>query len=855
MLMESSQQGKKSSKIPEPGSISFEDRVTKEKPFEWGYGSTPRTSSLRDQLFWKAAVTKEWVNVAVGLGKCTFREGQKVRVDVDRARLVTRAYRETEGRPWVLRRARSVQLMCEEMPIFIKPGELIVGDANGAPDEIRWYPEASVWWMPEGITTGGFSEMVTDEERKEIIEDICEYWTGKCMRDRIYDEMPEFLKPIVGSDPSVVSVYPQTWEMNRALPGYDFNDLYRDGLQARLDKIELKLKELDENIDQMSPAEYLKKKHVWEAQAICGKALIRYAQRHAELAREQAETETDEVRKKELLEMADILEWVPANPPRTFHEALQFQWIIEIVGHFMLMNGNGSGVRIDRVWWPYYKADMESGRITRDQAIELVECLWIKSQEIGSTLEWPAIFSATAGFDIGWAPNICGADENGADVSNDFTCIALEALANLHINQPIICLLYHRDIHPDVMERAIDLIRTGSGQPAIHHQDLMEEWAYSRGWSTEDAKKVQLGCCVNPNIRGRNVTASGYLSSFGSIFGVKLLSEALGLFETPDVPNKPEIKDARQMKSADEVLDAMCERLLFYTQIGIHSWNIGHQMVMEYSPDPCNSFLCDEALERGVDVTELHKEHDTWPMYIHTGSMNVANSLCAIQKLVFDDGKYTMDELINALAVNWEGHEEMRQDFLNAPKFGNDDDYADEWVVKYYTRIHNETIRQVKDYWGSPVTIDGSTAAAFQSVGMHCGPTPDGRLASTTLADGTLSPTAGTDTEGPTAVINSAAKIPYMHSQLLNQKFMPQFLEGDNRKLFAQYLKTWHEKGTIPHIQFNIHDSQTMRKAQEKPEEHSDLQVRVAGYSAFFVDLSTECQDSIIERTEQAMRR
>jgi hypothetical protein len=206
--------------IPRPGSISFEDRVTKSVPYDWGYGSTPRTAKLRDSLGWKAAVTKEWINVAAGFGKCEFRAG--IKVDLDRARLVTTAYKETEGQPWVIRRARAVERLCEEMPIFIKPGELVVGDANGAPDEIRWYPEASAWWMPEGVTTGGFSQMVTEEERKEIVEDICEYWKGRCVRDRIYDEMPDFLRPIVGSDPTVASVYPQSWEESRGLPGYDY---------------------------------------------------------------------------------------------------------------------------------------------------------------------------------------------------------------------------------------------------------------------------------------------------------------------------------------------------------------------------------------------------------------------------------------------------------------------------------------------------------------------------------------------------------------------------------------------------------------------------------------------------------
>jgi len=836
--------------IPKPGSISFEDRVTKSVPYEWGYGSTPRTASLRDALYWKAAVTKEWINVAAGVGKCTFREGQAIKIDMDRARLVTRAYRETEGQPWAIRRAKAVEKLCEEMPIFIKPGELVVCDANGAPDEIRWYPETSVWWMPDAVTTGGYSQMVTEEERKEIIEDICEYWKGRCVRDRVWDAMPDFIRPLV-SGPTENSVFPQTWEESRTLPGYDYESLFNEGLQARIDKAEAKLKELDDRVGEMDPAEYLEKKHEWQAMAICGRAIIRYAQRHAELAREQAKLEKDDARKKELEELADILDWVPANPPRTFHECLQFQWIIEITGHYLTVCGNGSGVRVDQVWWPYYEADMKAGRITREKALELVECVFLKSQEIGSPLEWPPIFSATAGFDVGWAPNICGSDGYGKDVSNDLSCIAMEALANLHVCQPPICLLYHRDISPDVVERAIDLDRMGMGHPAWHNQDLLEKWCLTRGWSPEDAKKVQLGCCVNPHIRGRAITATG-IATVGAIFAVKLLEEVLGLFDTPYVPGKPELKDPRQMRSADELFDAFCERLLFYMKIGVNSWNLGQQIVMEYSPDPCNSFLLDEALERGVDLTKIHKEHDTWPFMVFLGGINVADSLSAIQKLVFDDRKYTMDELLEALRANWEGYEEMRQDFLSAPKYGNDDDYADEWAVKTLTRVH-DTVSQVKDAWGWPCTIDGSTAAAFQSTGLMCGATPDGRRSGTPLADGTISPMAGADKNGPTAVLNSVGKIPYMHSQLLNQKFMPQFLEGENKKLFAQYLREWYEKGTIPHVQFNVADSRVLRDAQEHPEKYTNLQVRVAGYSAFWIDLSKETQDSIIARTEQSV--
>jgi len=211
-----------------------------------------------------------------------------------------------------------------------------------------------------------------------------------------------------------------------------------------------------------------------------------------------------------------------------------------------------------------------------------------------------------------------------------------------------------------------------------------------------------------------------------------------------------------------------------------------------------------------------------------------------------------MHELLTALRANWEGHEEMRQDFLNAPKFGNDDDFADDWAVKLHVRME-ETMNRIKDAWGNTATIDGSVAGANVIYGLQCGATPDGRLSMDPCADGTRSPLAGFDKKGPTAVLNSAGKIPFLHTELMNQRFMPQFLEGDNKKLFAGYLREWYEQGTIPHVQFNVVGGGELRRAQEEPERHSELIVRVAGYSAHFVDLPKVYQDSIIDRTEQCL--
>ena len=845
------QKRKARTEIPKPGSVSFEDRLTKSVPYEWGYGSTPRVATLRDTLYWKASSTKEWIHVAAGVGKCSFRKGQAIKIDLDRARLVTKAYRETEGQPWTLRRAKMVEKLCAEMPIFIKPGELIVGDANGSPDEIRWYPETSAWWMPDGVTSGGFSDMVSDEEKKEIIEDICEYWKGGSVGDRIWDALPEFIHPLI-AETMGWSLGLRSYEESRTVPAYDYVPLFEEGLQARITKVEAKLEGLKQRVGEMDPAEYLAKKHQWEAMAICGRAMIHHAARLAALAREQAAEEQDETRKQELEELARILDWVPANRPRTFHECLQFNWIVEVTAHFFAHCGNGSGARLDQNWWPYYEADMKAGRITREEALELVECMFLKIQDLGSPPEWPVCFSATSGFDVGYTFDICGSDGNGKDVSNDLSCIILEALANLHVNQPTPTVRYHRNISPKVVERAIDLNRMGMGHPSWHSEDLLEKWALTRGWPLEDAKRAQAACCIANNIPGKTIGATGN-GTFGALFATKLLDEILGLFDVPDAPGRPELKDPRQMRSADEILDAYCERLLFNMKIGVNVWNMAQQIIMEYSPDPCNSFLLDEALERGVDLTTLHKEHDTWPITIHFGGINVADSLSAIQKLIFDDGKYTMGQLLEALRSNWEGYEEMRWVFLRAPKYGNDDDYADAWAVKTLTRTH-DTVSQVKDAWGSPVTLDGSMAAGFQSIGLGCGPTADGRRGGTPLSDGTLSPMLGADRNGPTAVLNSVGKIPFMHTQLLNQRFMPQLLEGKNKKLFADYLRVWFDKGTIPHIQFNVVDSQVLRDAQARPENYADLQVRVAGYSAFWIDLAKETQDSIIARTEQSLR-
>jgi len=830
--------------------ISTEERFKKAMPFEWGYGSTPRTSKLRNTLHWKGAVTESiLVKPAEGLGKTGFRKG--IRMDMDRARIVTAAFRETEGQPAPLQYARVVEKLCEEMPVFIKDGELIVGDPNGGANKIRWYPETNVDWMPEAVTTGGFSQIVTDEERREILDEICPFWERRSTAGLIKSSLPEQMAPTITTYGAVIL---NVWEQGLIIPSWDFEVLFREGLAARIAEAEARLAELDARVEELDPAEYLARRYEYQAMVRCGKAIIRYGQRLSETARQQAAQERDEKRRRELEEMADILEHVPAHPPRTFHECLQFYWTVEVVAHYFAHWGYGSGVRFDQIWWPYYQADIESGRITREDAVELVECLFLKIQEIGAPLEWPPKFAGVSGANTMYTANIGGMTDDGRDATNELSFIVLEALGNLHLTQPPVAVQYHAGISPELISAATDLCRTGLGHPSYFNMDLLTRWGIMRGYSVEDSKRVMPIACASYSVKGTGMVASGLAP--GLEMNCPAVLDQVLHFNDQEARCGPVVlpagKKATEMQSADEIMKAYFERLKYYVRIFTVSWNIAQQVLMERKPDPCYSLLLDETLQRGIDVVQFHKEHDTWPEVTPFGAINVVNSLAAIQRLVFDEKKYTMAELLRALDANWSGHEAMRQDFLNAPKYGNDDDFADGWARRLLIGQW-ETVSKFKDAWGCYLTMDGSTAAGHTMMGLVSPASPDGRLASSSLADGSRSPMAGTDSAGPTAVLNSVGKVPFMHSELFNQRFMHTFLEGENKKLFADYLRVWHAKGTCPHIQFNVVSSQVLREAQAKPEEHSDLIIRVAGYSAFFVDLPVWTQDSIIARTEQSL--
>ena len=398
-------------------------------PHPWGFGSTLRTAKLREEVKWKAAVVKDFFNVVIGLAKCEFRKEEHIRVDMDRARLVTQSYRQTDGQPWAIRAAKAFANVCENIPLFIKPGELIIGDPNSAPDELRWYPEIACEHIPDAVSNGGFVDMVTNAERDEIVNDICRYWEGKSISDRIKAVLPSELAPDI-LDGLMTPIEAALWEMGIVGFVYDYEALFKQGLLARIENAERQLTELDQKVLEIPIAEYVEKKTNWQAMIISGKAILRFSQRLSELAGQQAKGEKDPTRREELETLAEMLQRIPAHPALTFHEAVQFYWAVEVTAKFIAVHGHGGGSRIDQIFRSYYEKDVREGKLTKERALEIIECLFLKIQEVGLPLEWPVTFTGKAGGEIFYTLDIGGTNADGKDASNELTLLIMEAMGN-----------------------------------------------------------------------------------------------------------------------------------------------------------------------------------------------------------------------------------------------------------------------------------------------------------------------------------------------------------------------------------------------------------------------------------------
>lgn len=771
-------------------------------------------------------------------GQKIYRPG--VKVCLERNRLLTESYKMTDGEPIVIRQAKALEHILLNMTIYIRDWEKIVGNYASSPDAVFW-PIEQNWKSVHRLLHDDEGKALIDDKGRKELDRIVEYWNGKTVSDlrkKAFAGSPDLEKYWVYEGTMLWS----QWS-DQGVPNYE--KVLAIGLNKIIREAEEKLKELGKRL----PSDYIQQKNFLEAVIIALKASIKWAERYAVKAEELAKEEKDQERKKELEDIARICRKIPANPASTFHEALQSFILVHLIGHQIEFITLGCGIRLDMIMEPFFQQDMAEGRITREEAIELIKHTRLHLEELGQMYS-PTLTQVYGGVQVLQSLVIGGVDSTGRDVSGETSYLLLDSVLELQTLQPSIVLRVHDGTPKELILKAIDVIKTGVGYPSLQNDKALIPLMMKWNCPLEDARNYTISGCVYLDVAGKNV-----LRRNATYFSLpRCLWWALHQGVNPKNGEQygAPTKDPAGFESIDDVMDAYVEQVRFFMDKQVRVENVTRAIYAEQYPRPFESALTDGCIERGQDIRKWRYQGRVESFSIAVGPTNVADSLAAIKKVVFDEKRITMKKLIEVLDKNWEGHEDLRQTMLAAPKFGNDDDYVDKIAYEVHRRTE-EMVEQFSDTYGSDFHLDGSAVSATYGLSLDTPATPDGRKNGDGFADGSLSPTPGMDVNGPTAVLKSCSKIDTLttYNHLLNQKFTPQFLEGANREIFYYYLKSWADLG-IPHIQFNVVDRKTLLDAQKNPEKHINLAVRVAGYSAYFIDLSKGLQDHIIERTEQS---
>jgi len=770
-------------------------------------------------------------------GQEIYRPG--VKVCLERNSLLTESYKMTEGEPAVTRQAKGLEHVLLNMTIYMRDWEKIAGNYTSSPDAVFW-PIEQNWKSVHRLLHREGKALLDDEGRKEL-DRIVEYWSGKTVSDirkRAFAGSPDLEKYWRYEGTMLWS----QWS-DQGVPNY--GKVITSGLNGIIREAEEKLKELGTSL----PSDYVQQKDFLEAVIIALKASIKWAERYAVKAEELAKEEKDKERKKELEEIARICRKVPANPASTFREALQSFIFVHIIGHQIEFITLGCGIRFDMIMEPFFQKDIAEGKITREEAIELIKHTRIHLEELGQMYS-PTLTQVYGGVQVLQSIVIGGVDSEGRDVTGETSYMLLDSVLELQTLQPSIVLRVHDGTPKQLILKAIDVIGTGVGYPSLQNDKTLIPLMMKWNCPLEDARNYTISGCVYLDVAGKNVLRRNatYFSLPRCLWWVFHQGINPKTGEQYGAPTK----DPGGFESINDVMDAYLEQVRFFMDKQVRVENVTRAIYAQQYPRPFESALTDGCIERGLDLRKWRYQGRVESFSIAVGPTNVADSMAAIKKVVFDEKRVTMENLIEVLDKNWEGHEDLRQIMLAAPKFGNDNDYVD--VIAYDVhRRTEEVVEQFSDTYGSDFHLDGSAVSATYGLSLDTLATPDGRKDGDGFADGSLSPTPGMDVNGPTAVLKSCSKIDTLttYNHLLNQKFTPQFLEGANREMFYNYIKSWRDLG-IPHIQFNVMNRETLIEAQKHPEKHGNVIVRVAGYSAYFVDLSKGLQDHIIERTEQA---
>ena len=761
---------------------------------------------------------------------------------IERALIETTFYKENEGKwPTAVLRAKNFYEICKKKTIYIGDDELIVGERGPVPKAVPTFPELTCHSVEDlhvldtrELQPYHISQADIDTYEREVIP----FWQGKTQRERIFNHVSKEWEEAYHA-----GVFTEFMEQRAA--GHTAMDgkMYHRGL---LDCKQM-IKEQLEKLDYINDPEATDKQQELEAMDISCDAAILFAERHAELAEQMAAKTTDPQRKAELEKIADVCHWVPAHAPRDMWEAIQMYWFVHL-GTVTELNGWDSmnPGHIDQHLYPFYQKEVEEGTMTRDRAKELISCLWIKfnNQPAPPKVGITALESGT--YNDFTNINIGGITRDGKDGSNELSYMILEIQEELHELQPGLSIHISKVTPDEFLLAGCRVIRQGHGYPSVFNPDTYTKELMRQGKSREDANEGGCSGCIEVGAFGKEAyLLTGYLNT------PKILEITLHNGIDPVTGKKLglETGDPRTFTTFEQMYDAWHKQMVYFVNMKLAVNNYIERMFSLYAPATFLSLFIDDCIVKGKDYYSGGARYNT--TYIQcTGLGTLTDCFTTMKKHIFEDHRFTMDELLHAIEGNFVGEEKFRQYIVNhTPFFGNDDEYADSIAV----RIYDDLVDAIE---GRPNTRGGKTQLNMLSTTCHnyfgsvCQATPNGRFAKFAISDGT-SPSHGADSQGPTSVIKSLGKLDQTKSggTLLNVRFVPNLMkrEEDLKKL-ASLIRTYFSLGGH-HIQFNIVDTETLLDAQKHPDQYKDLLVRVAGYSDYFNDMTSQLQNEIIART------
>ncbi len=814
-------------------------------------------------------------------------------IEADRAELITESYKMTEHLPLIKRRSAAFRHILENIPIVIRPGELIVGSSSKAPRGCQTFPEFSYEWLPpeyETIATREADPFYISPDTIRRLEAVHPYWKGKTVSDLAAANMdPEVLDVFLNHGIFTVGNY---FYNGVGHVNVNYAKVLAVGYEGIIEEAQAELAKI-----KRGQGDYADRRNFLEAVIESCEAVITYARRYSDLALDEAGACTDSTRKAELLAIAEACDHVPAKPARNFHEACQSFWFVQ---QLMQMESSGHSIspgRFDVYMYPYFKADLDAGKITYESAQELLDCIWVKLNDLNKVRD-AASAEGFAGYGLFQNLIVGGQDEHGMDTTNDLSYMCLEAQMHVRLPQPSISMRVWNCTPHSLMIKAAALTREGLGVPAFYNDEVIIPSMMSRGYTLEDARGYCIIGCVEPQACAK--TDGWHDAAFFNMVRPLELVFSSGMDKGEQIG--PKTQDVMTMTRFEEFYEAFKTQQEFFIEMMVQADNAVDAAHRDRCPLPFESCMIDDCIANGKSVQEGGCHYNfTGPQGF--GIANVADSLAVMRQLVFEEGLVTMAEMKQALVDNFgkgatpkrateltteavkmldaqgkdvnadlikaiytsfitaahisdaqkKRYDEILAMIAGVPKYGNDD-LAVDMFAREVGQTYTKPLLQHTNPRGGIFHAGLYPVSANVPLGHQAGASPDGRLSNTPIADG-VGPMSGRDVNGPTATANSVSRLDLgdaSNGTLLNQKFHPSALAGElGLEKFVAYLRGFFDQKGM-HVQYNVISRETLLDAQAHPENYKTLVVRVAGYSALFTTLSRSLQDDIINRTEQS---